>query len=75
MININSRIIYSILFFSLLLTLIYISKPSVIFEKNGEFKPFGFGSDKTLFAFGVFTVVLAIVAFYLFCIIDIVFKK
>lgn len=72
---INSRIIYSILFFSLLIILIYVSKPSVIFEKDGEFKRFGAGNDKTMFSFGVFTVVLAILSFYLFCIIDMIFQR
>jgi hypothetical protein len=71
----NSRIIYSIMFFTLLLILLYISKPSVIFEKNGDFKRFGAGTEKTLFSFGVFTVVLAVLSFYLFCIIDLVFQR
>lgn len=46
-----------------------------MFENNGDFKNFGVGSDKTLFSFGVFTVVLAIISFYIFCIIDVVFGK
>lgn len=71
----NSRIIYSILFYILLMVLITISKPSVIFEKDGSLKMFGVGYDKTMFSFGVFSVVLAILSFYVFCIIDLVFPK
>ena len=71
----NSRIVYSIVFYVLLMVLITISKPSVIFEKDGSLKLFGVGYDKTMFSFGVFSVVLAIVSFYVFCIIDLVFTK
>jgi hypothetical protein len=51
------------------------SKPSVMFEENGELKHFGMGNDKTLFSFGIFTVVLAVVSFYLFTLLDIIFKN
>ena len=72
---INSRLLYSVLFYVLLMYLIMLSKPSVIFEKNGVLKEFGIGYDKTMFSFGVFSVVLAVVSFYIFCIIDLVFSK
>lgn len=73
--NISSRVIYSILFFSLLLVLLFISKPSVMFDEDGSLKDFGIGTDKTMFSFGVFTVVLAIISFYIFTLLDIIFKK
>ncbi len=72
---INSRIVYSIVFYVLLMILIVLSKPGVIFERNGSLKTFGVGYDKTMFSFGVFSVVLAILSFYVFCIIDLVFAK
>jgi hypothetical protein len=50
------------------------SKLSVIFDKDGKLRPFGIGDNKTMFSFGVFTVVLAILSFYFFCVIDIIFK-
>ena len=71
----NSRIVYSITCYVLLVILIVISKPSVMFEKSGKIRPFGVGYDKTMFSFGVFAVVLAIISFYIFCIIDLVFAK
>ncbi len=46
-----------------------------MFEENGDIKPFGLGIDKTMFSFGVFAVVLAVISFYLFCIIDVIFPK
>jgi len=53
--------------------LIIVSKPSVIFERDGSIKPFGVGIDKTMFSMGVFAVVGAIISFYMFCIIDLIF--
>jgi hypothetical protein len=44
-----------------------------MFEKDGELKQFGIGQDQTMFSFGIFTVVLAIGSFYLFCLIDVIF--
>ena len=58
-----------------MLVLIVLAKPTLMFEPNGSLKPFGIGEDKTMFSFGVFTVVLAILSFYVFCLIDLVFTK
>jgi len=74
MIKLNTRLLYSIVFFILLIVLIHISKPSMIFNEKGEMKPFGIGEQKTMFSFGVFTVVLAVLSFYFFCVIDVIFK-
>jgi hypothetical protein len=72
---ISARIIYSILFYILLIILITLAKPSVMFEIDGTLKPFGIGDDKTMFSLGVFTVVLAVLSFYVFCMIDLIFSK
>lgn len=74
-INISSRVIYSLLFYVLLMVLVFVSKPSIMFEKNGDIKAFGIGDDKTMFSLGVITSVIAILSFYTFCVIDIVFKQ
>jgi len=72
---ISPRIIYSILFYVLLIILIILAKPSVMFQVDGTLKPFGIGDDKTMFSLGVFTVVLAVLSFYVFCMIDLIFSK
>lgn len=72
---VNSRIIYSVAFYVLLMVLIFMSKPAVVFDKDGTIRPFGVGYDKTMFSFGVFSVVVAIMSFYMFCLIDMVFEK
>lgn len=69
----NPRVIYSLMFYVLIMTLLLVSKPDLMFEKDGTIKAFGVGSQKTVFSFGVFTVVVAIASFYTFTLIDIVF--
>jgi hypothetical protein len=69
------RIIYSILFFLLVTILVVLTKPSLMFESNGGIKAFGIGEDKTMFSFGVFTVVISIASFYIFCVIDMIFES
>jgi len=56
------------------MTLIFLKKPKMLFEKNGEIKSFGLKKGETMYSVGVLTVVLAILCFYLFCVIDMVFK-
>lgn len=74
MFKLNTRLLYAVLFFILLILLIYTSKPTMVFDHAGDIRRFGIGNDKTMFSLGVFTVVLAILSFYFFCIIDIIFK-
>lgn len=75
---INTRIIYSVLFYVLLLVLIIIARPNILFSKDGNLKSFGVDLDgngsKTMFSFGVFSVILAIISFYIFCLIDLIFS-
>ncbi len=74
MLKLNTRLLYASVFFVLLVLLIYTSKPSLVFDNDGNVRPFGIGDDKTMFSFGVFTVLFAILSFYFFCIIDVIFK-
>lgn len=71
--GINSRIVYSVAFYVLVMILLVTSRPSAIFERDGRIKQFGVGYEKTMFSLGVFSVVLAVASFYIFCIIDLVF--
>lgn len=71
----SSRVVYSVAFYVLLMILLFLSKPTVMFDTDGTLRPFGVGYDKTMFSFGVFTVVVAVLSFYIFCIIDIVFSS
>jgi hypothetical protein len=67
---------YSIFFYVLILLLLFVAKPPIVFDKDGYFKDFGIGgTNNTLFSFGVFTVALAVLSFYIFAIIDVFMKK
>lgn len=71
----NHRVIYSTLFYVLVICLLIVSKPSFVFDDQGNMKHFGVGNDKTIFSLGVFVVALSIVSFYVFAVIDFVFDK
>jgi hypothetical protein len=45
----------------------------MIYDESGKPKEFGIGDEKTMFSLGVLTVVLAVLCFYTFCIIDLIF--
>lgn len=71
----TSRILYSIIVFIMSMILIFITKPKLAFDKNGKLKKFGINDkSSTVYSVGVLSVVLAILIFYLFCIIDLVFE-
>lgn len=72
--KLNTRLIYAIAFFVLLISLVSTMKPLLLFDKEGRIRPFGIGDDKTMFSFGVVTAVVAILSFYFFCVIDVIFK-
>ena len=70
----NQLVIYTIMFYTLIGSLLFAAKPSLMFDRQGNFKSFGIGKSKTLFSFGILVTVAAMVSFYLFTIIDIVFR-
>jgi len=72
---VNKRVLYSILFYILIVMLIFVAKPPLMFDNRGQFKNFGFGSNKTLFSFGVLITAIALVSFYVFAVIDLIFTK
>lgn len=74
MFGVNGRTIYAVLLFTLLMTLLYIMKPSIMYKDNNEIKPFGINKKETILSLGVITVVCAIMSFYLFAIIDMIFS-
>ncbi len=71
----SPRVIYSSLFYVLTIMLLIVSKPSFMFDDQVELKRFGVGEKKTIFSLGVFVIVLSILSFYIFCLIDLIFIK
>ena len=70
---ISSRLLYGTAFYILVVSLLVSVKPSLIFERTGKPKAFGIGRNKTLFAFGGVSAMLASICFFIFAWIDIVF--
>lgn len=75
-----TRVVYSIVFFVLMMLLIIVSRPSWIFDpETGAPRPFGFSDDSdaskrrsTLFSFGVVVVLASVLSLYTFSWIDLV---
>lgn len=84
----STRIVYAIALYVLIMTLIFVKKPLLLFTEEGDIRPFGFarkdeppshGIDRTprghtIYSLGVLTVALAIISFYFFCVVDIIFE-
>ena len=68
--ELNMRLVYAITFYLLLMALIYVSRPSFIFNKDGSRKNFGVGKNKTIYSLGVIVAIGAIMSYYIIVIID-----
>jgi len=72
---IKSRVTYSVVVFIMSMILLFVTKPKLVFDSKGDIKNFGANSSdkETIYSLGVFTVIIAILVFYIFCVIDLVF--
>lgn len=70
----NHRTVYATLFYILSIVLVMLAKPQLVFDQEGNVKQFGVGgTNKTIISLGVINGVLALVSFYIFTIIDVIF--
>ena len=70
----SARVVYSILFFVLASLLIVLAKPKFLFDsETGKPKPFGVGQGKTLFSLGVIILLVGVVTFFMFGLIDMMY--
>jgi|TARA_R110002072_G_scaffold176270_1_gene332187 hypothetical protein len=59
-------VLSSVVIFMFLFTIIILTKPSIIFNKDGTFRIFGIGySKKTVMPIWLVTIVLAIISYFL----------
>ena len=71
----NSRVSLSVIVFILCMVLLFILKPKLSFDKNGDIRKFGIINDNdTIYSVGVISIMIAIGVFYLFCLIDLIFN-
>lgn len=74
------RVVYSILFYMLLMILIVLTKPIFLFTEDGQVRPFATSGGEvsrqagaTVFPLGVVSVVAAAGCLYVFAIIDLIY--
>jgi hypothetical protein len=61
----NNRMKYAIAVYLAFVILLVVTKPKFFFKKNGQFKAFGTGTDKTVIPFWLVLLVIAIFSYYL----------
>jgi hypothetical protein len=54
--------------------LIFVKKPKLMYDDNKQIKKFGTGKNETIYSLGVVSLVIAVIVFYIFCLIDMIFK-
>lgn len=63
---------YITIFFYIVISIfIYINKPKIFFDNNGNFIEFGTCSDKTIFPMHLFLIVIPIILYFIFLHIEI----
>jgi hypothetical protein len=66
MFKIDSILQTTILLYIIICIFIYQIKPSFMFHKDGEFKQFGVGKDKTIYPFWLVTLIIGILIYLYF---------
>lgn len=68
----NSRVLYALDIYLLVVILIMVSKPALFFNKDDSVRPFGTGAgeNRTVFSLGIAVAIIAIASYYLVTVID-----
>lgn len=62
-IDIDKNVLITIVFIVLFSVLLYVKKPDVMFDSNGDFKQFGSGSSQTLYPIWLVVMISSIVLY------------
>ena len=62
-IDIDKNVLITIVFIVLFSVLLYVKKPDVMFNSNGDFKQFGSGSGQTLYPIWLVVMISSIVLY------------
>lgn len=73
MVAITPRLLYSTILFTTVVLILLVLKPTIMFHEDGQPRSFGVGPNKTLMSFGTAVVLLALLSFFTFTMIDLVF--
>ena len=60
----NNRVKYALVVYLALVILLVLSKPKFFFKKDGSFKEFGTGHEKTPIPFWLVLLAIAIISYY-----------
>ena len=61
----NNRVKYALAVYVAFVIILVVTKPKFFFKKNGQFKEFGTGLDKTVIPFWLVLLVIAILSYYI----------
>ena len=61
----NDRFKYALILYIGIVVIFIILKPKFLFKKNGEFKQFGVGKNKTVLPFWLIILVSIIISYYI----------
>ena len=64
-IDIDRNVFITIVFIVLFSVVLYVKKPDVMFDSNGDFKQFGSGEDQTLYPIWLVVMISSIVLYVL----------
>lgn len=71
----NGKIYNTIIFFIIIIILIYSIKPNFLYNSStSSFRSFGFGEDETIFTLPVVAIILALILYFIFTILDLLYK-
>lgn len=70
----NKRLFLSSIFFILSMILVTATRPSFLFNRDGSIKEFGLEKNQTIYSLGVLVVILCILIFYFFSLIDLLYN-
>jgi len=72
----SSPVFNAIIFYILIISIILLLKPSFMYdEKTNKFKSFGCNDDQTIFSFPVISIIIAIILYLIFLLIDIFYSN
>ena len=71
----NNRVKVAIVLYLMIVTIIYVQKPSSMFTENGECIPFGVRTDETLFPFPLCVMTVSIMVYYILGVICLQFSN
>jgi hypothetical protein len=66
MLDIDNYLKYTIVIYLVISIFIWIKKPKIMFNNDGQIKNFGVGNSKTIFYYPMFLIILAVLLFSIF---------